>query len=95
TKLLIGKAAAMLIVLIPIVAGIIAYDLHHLPKKLGKKVSQSVNEKLSGEYKKINEQVVSKIYEEFSKTGVEVLAERMGKNSKLEKEIGLLLEKIS
>lgn len=61
-------------VVAPLLAAFIAYEVAHLPEKMGKKVSEAVVAELSGEFEKINKNVVQQILASFSTSVISSLA---------------------
>ncbi|KAF2006905.1 hypothetical protein P154DRAFT_615012 [Amniculicola lignicola CBS 123094] len=55
--------ASIMWVVIPIIAGFMAYEIHHFPKELGEKVSASVRSELEGRFDNMNETILENIFD--------------------------------
>ena len=58
----------------PLLAAFIAYEVAHLPKQMGGKVSEAVVAELSGEFERINKSVAQQIVKSFSESVISSLA---------------------
>lgn len=70
-----GGGFALGWVIWPLLVGFIAYEVHTLPGKLGKKISVEVCNELNGQYQYVNRQVVSQIVIGIVKSGASVFAQ--------------------
>lgn len=64
-KLGLGTTGAMMIVLLPIIAAFIGYEIYHFPKQLGVKVAHSVRAELDGKFDEINANLLETLFDEM------------------------------
>lgn len=89
TKLGISTLGAFAIVLIPVVAAYIAYEVYTFPKALGEKVSEKVVEDLGGSFDKINASTMEQVLSEVFANGMGGIGAQIGKSEAVQ---GLLAE---
>lgn len=67
-------AAPLWMIIAPVLAGFIYYQISNLPNSMGEKVSLAVRQELSGKFERLNTDVVTQIIENFSKDALNTLA---------------------
>jgi mannose/fructose/N-acetylgalactosamine-specific phosphotransferase system component IID len=79
-KLGIAAGSAFAVVLLPLVAAFIAYEVATFPEHLGAKVSEKVATEIGENFEKINENVVAQIVGQFARTGLVEMARLIGQD---------------
>ena len=77
----------------PLLAAFIAYEVTHLPQKMGKKVSEAVVAELSGEFEKINKSVAQQIVESFSASVISSLATDIANDEEVKEILKNMIQK--
>ena len=67
-------AAPLWVIIAPVLAGFIYYQISNLPNSMGEKVSLAVRQELSGNFERLNTEVVTQILENFSEDALKTLA---------------------
>lgn len=70
-------------VIIPLLLAFFAYEVSHLPQKMGKKVSEAVKKELNGEFEKINKTITMQIVGSLSSSVINVIANDIAKNEEI------------
>lgn len=70
-------------VVIPLLAAFIAYEVAHLPEKMGEKVSEAVRAELYGEFDNINTNIAQQIVSSFSMSVLSSLASDIANNDEI------------
>lgn len=72
-------AAPLYVIVAPVLAGFIYYQVSTLPENMGEKVAEAVCKELSGKFEKLNTDVVTQILENFSKDALGTLVKDIAK----------------
>ena len=90
----IAAGTAWAFVLLPIIAGYIAYSIVTFPDTLGQKVSEKIYQELSGNFDNINRDVMQKIIMDITKNQLSDIVDNLSENKELQDSIDQLILKI-
>lgn len=94
-KLGIGVAGAMAIVLLPVVAAFIAYEIYTFPPHLGAKVAAKVSGELSSQFDAINTNIAQEIFRALPEIALTDLAENLAQSDAVQNEIHKLFVEVA
>ncbi|MDQ3799498.1 MAG: hypothetical protein M3384_08615 [Acidobacteriota bacterium] len=91
----IGVVGATAIVLLPVVAAFIAYEIYTFPSHLGAKVASKVSSELSNQFDTINTNIAQEIFSKLPELTLTELAENLANSDEVQNEIHKLFVEVA
>jgi hypothetical protein len=91
----ISVSAAYMVVLLPLIAAFIIYEVATFPAHLGEKVSAKVVVELGGKFDKINEKVMVQIIRQFSSVALVELGKSIAEDVVVQQSIVDLIDELA
>ena len=86
-KLGIATLASKTGVLIPIVIGFVAWEIHRFPKNLSVSVAKKVVQELDDKYEKVHAEIVDRLVVEIFSSGLNAIARDLGRSDAVQREL--------